>query len=72
MGMAHQTNIENGTKVQYEKPAIVYQGIFENPMGSPGDPVGPDGSPGFEPEFRAERDNAQNWLRSFVDLLRAR
>ena len=67
--MAHQTNIENGTKAQYEKPAIVYQGIFENPMGSTTDPVG---SPGFEPEFRAERDNAQNWLRSFVDLLRAR
>jgi hypothetical protein len=68
MGMAHQTNIENGTKVQYEKPAIIYKGVFENPMGTPiGDTVDP-----LEPEFRAERDNTQNWLRSFVDLLRAR
>ena len=66
--MAHQTNIENGTKAQYEKPAIVYRGVFESPMGTPVEGyVDP-----LEPEFRAERDNAQNWLRSFVDLLRAR
>jgi hypothetical protein len=26
--MAHQTNIENGTKVQYEKPAIIYKGFL--------------------------------------------
>jgi hypothetical protein len=70
MGMAHQTSIENGTKAQYEKPAIIYQGVFENPMGTPTPPA--DNPDGFGTEFRAERDNGQNWLRSFVDLLRAR
>ena len=67
--MAHQTNIESGAKIQYEKPAIIYKGVFENPMGT--NPIGTGVDP-IEPEFRAERDNAQNWLRSFVDLLRAR
>jgi hypothetical protein len=67
MGMAHQTNIESGAEILYEKPAIVYKGAFENPMGS----VPLDSIP-LEPEFRTERDNPQNWLRSFVDLLRAR
>jgi hypothetical protein len=63
--MVNQTN-KNGGQVQYEKPAIIYTGLFENPMGSPIDPGG-----GFDgEEFRIERHDGQNWLRSFVDLLR--
>ena len=60
---------KNDGQVQYEKPAISYTGLFQNPMGSAFDPGGQPG--GFdEPEFRVERDGGQNWLRSFVDLLR--
>ena len=62
------TKMNNKSGFQpYEKPAIIYTGLFEEPMGSPITPP-----TGLEPEFRAERDGGQNWLRSFVDLLRVR
>jgi hypothetical protein len=64
--MANQGK-ESGV-AQYIKPAVVYKGVFESPLGSP---LG--GSPDdFEIEYRAERDSGANWLRSFTDLFRAK
>lgn len=64
--MANQRK-ESGV-AQYIKPAVVYKGMFESPLGSA---IG-DGFDPIEPEYRVERDGGSNWLRSFADLLRAK